>query len=433
MNVIHEMLASVPIPKMVKVRQRFEDEHIENVEEVVWQQLSRTEISEKILPGMKIAITCGSRRIDNLALIIRTISRYCKERGADPFIFPAMGSHAGSQAQGQKEICESYGVTEEYCECPIRSSMETISLGMTEMNVPAYIDKYAAEADGIIVVNRIKAHPGFTGQYESGLVKMMVIGMGKQIGAETCHQFGFGEFPALLDSIGRKIIQEAPVLCGVALIENAYDQTRYIFGLTPSEIFEKEPELLNIAKSNMPRLLPGRCDVLVVDRMGKDISGSGMDANITARSGSPFKKVTNFSAMRVVALDLTEASHGSMGGVGNADIINKRIFEKGDITLTYPNSITHTNVRADAIPMMMDTDKLAIQCALKTCACKNIHEPEVIRILDTLHLKNIMLSETLAKSLEGIPGIEILGDANCWEFDSSDNVINCWDEAIWKE
>lgn len=426
MNVIHALLRDVPIPKMVRVRQQFDDTCLADVEQAVRQQLGQAKIRGRIRPGMNIAITCGSRRIDNLALVIRTVSRFCQECGARPFIFPAMGSHGGGQAQGQKEICESYGVTEEYCGCPIYSSMETVSLGITECNVPAYIDKFAAQADGIIVVNRIKAHPGFSGPYESGLMKMMVIGMGKQLGAETCHQFGFGKFSDLFLAIGRKILQKAPVVCAIGLIENAYDRTRSVVGLAPDEILEREPELLNIAKANMPRLLAGRCDVLVVDRMGKDISGSGMDANITGRSGSPYKKVTNFHASRVVALNLTAASHGSMGGVGNADIINKRIFEQGDLSMTYPNSITHTYVKADAIPMMMDTDKLAIQCAIKTCACEDITKPDIIRIRDTLHLKDIMVSEALAKRIETLAGITVLGQPGEWAFGADDRAIDCW-------
>lgn len=426
MSVIHDLLKDVTIPSMVHIEQTFDDSKLDNVEETVIEQINRKAIRDRIKPGMQIAITCGSRRIDNIALIIRTIVQFCKECGATPFIFPAMGSHAGSIAQGQKEICESYSVTEEYCGCEIRSSMEVVNVGLTELGVPAYVDKIASQADGIIVVNKIKAHPGFSGKYESGLMKMMVIGMGKQKGAENCHQYGFGKFPVLLESIGRKILSSVPIVCGVGIIENAYDQTKEIHALTPEEIPEKEPELLKIAKENMPRLLAQRADVLVVDRMGKDISGSGMDSCITGRVAGHFKEVTNFTTTRLVALNLTPESHGSMGGVGNADVINKRIFEQGNIELTYPNSITHTGIKADSIPMMMDTDKLAIQCAIKTCACADLSKVEIIRIQDTLHLKNLTVSECLAKRLFGLPGIRILGKAEVWAFDESDNVINCW-------
>jgi len=433
MGVIRDLLCDVPVPKMVRIHQEFDDTKLEDVEAAVREQLNRPEICDKIQPGKTIAITCGSRRIDNMALVIRTISRFCTERGAKPFIFPAMGSHGGALAQGQKEICESYGVTEEYCECPIRSSMEVVSLGTATCGVPAYIDRFASEADGIIVTNRIKAHPGFSGEYESGLVKMMVIGMGKQVGAETCHKYGYGEFPRMLDSIAHKIVEKAPVICGVGLIENAYDQTKEVAVLTPDEIFEQEPALLRKAKNNMPRLLAERCDVLVVDRMGKDISGSGMDSNIIGRVANPFKKVDNFWAERVVTLNLTPESHGSMGGIGKADIINKRIFEDGELELTYPNSITHTYVRADAIPMMLDTDKLAVQCAIKTCACADMKKVEVIRMLDTLHLKHLMVSESLAERIKDMPGITILGEAEEWKFDENETQYDCWNDGGWND
>jgi len=433
MDVIRSLLCDIPLPKMVRAYQEFDTEQIEDVEKEVRERLSRPEIADKITAGKSIAITCGSRRISNYALVIRTISRFCKERGAEPFIFPAMGSHAGSIAQGQKEICESYGVTEEYCECPIKSSMEVVSVGTADCGMEAYIDTYAAAADGIIVVNRIKAHPGFSGKYESGLTKMIVIGMGKQKGADTCHQRGYGEFPEMLYSIAKKITENASVICGVGLIENAYDQTKKIVALTPDEIFEQEPKLLLEAKKSMPRLLPEHCDVLIVDRMGKDISGSGMDSNIIGRAGNPFKKADSFKAGRVVTLNLTPESHGSLGGIGKADIINKRIFDDGDLDLTYPNSITHTYVQADAIPMMLKTDKLVVQCAVKTCACPDINRPEILRIQDTLHLKKMLVSEALAERIKDMPGITILGEAQEMDFDSEETLADCWNDGNWPE
>ena len=209
----------------------------------------------------------------------------------------------------------------------------------------------------------------------------------------------------------------------MGLLENAYDQTREIHALTAAEIPAEEPKLLAKARTYMPRLLTDRCDVLVVDWMGKNISGSGMDSNITGRSFT--KHYDHFFATRVVTLNPTDESHGSMGGVGNADIINKRIWEKGDILLTYPNSITHTGVRADAIPMMMDTDKLAVQCAIKTCSYTG-REPDIIRIRDTLHLKDILVSETMAAYMKGNPGVEILSEPEPWAFSEDDSVLDPW-------
>ena len=422
-NIIYDLIKDVPVPRMVKVRQHFDETHISDAEQCLREKLCDPRIASGIRPGMRIAVTCGSRGIDNIALIIRTVVSFCKEKGAQPFIFPAMGSHGGSTAQGQKEICESYGITEEYCGCPILSSMETVVLAETPSGLPANIDKYAAEADGIIVINRIKAHPAVSGKYESGLMKMMVIGMGKQVGASLCHQAGFARMSHYIEEIGQTILAHARILFAVGLLENAYDQTREIHVLTPDEIHGEEPKLLARAKTFMPRLLTDRCDVLVIDWMGKNISGSGMDSNITGRSF--IKHYDHFFAARVVTLNLTDESHGSMGGVGNADIINKRIFEKGDLLLTYPNSITHTGVQADAIPMMMDTDRLAVQCAIKTSSFTGA-EPEIIRIKDTLHLKDILVSESLAKRMKGCPGVEILSEPEPWLFSEDDSVLDVW-------
>ena len=422
-NVIYDLLKDVPIPRMRRVRQHFDGTRVEDVEKELRTELNKPQIASTIRPGMRVAITGGSRGIDNIALVIRTVAAFCKERGAQPFIFPAMGSHGGSTAQGQREICESYGITEEYCGCPILSSMETVELGRTSSGLPANIDRYAAEADGIIVINRIKSHPAVSGNYESGLMKMMVIGMGKQVGAALCHQAGFAKMSHYIEEIGLTILAHARILFAVGLLENAYDQTREIHALTAAEIPVEEPKLLARARTNMPRLLTDRCDVLVVDWMGKNISGSGMDSNITGRSFT--KHYDHFFATRVVTLNLTDESHGSMGGVGNADIINKRIWEKGDILLTYPNSITHTGVRADAIPMMMDTDKLAIQCAIKTCSYTG-REPDIIRIRDTLHLKDILVSETMAERMKSNPGVEILSDPEPWLFSADDSVLDPW-------
>ena len=422
-NIIYDLLKDVPIPRMVHARQHFDGTRERDVEKKLREELSRLEIASTIRSGMRIALTAGSRGIDNIALVIRTVAGFCRERGALPFIFPAMGSHGGSTAQGQREICESYGITEEYCGCPILSSMETVELAKTASGLPANIDRYAAQADGIIVINRIKTHPAVVGNYESGLMKMMVIGMGKQVGAALCHRAGFPKMSHYIEEIGRTILAHTNILFGVGLIENAYDQTREIHVIPAGQIPEREPELLKHSKTFMPRLLTDSCDVLVVDRMGKNISGSGMDSNITGRSFT--KHYDHFHATRVVTLDLTDESHGSMGGVGNADIINKRIWEKGDIMLTYPNSITHTGVRADAIPMMMDTDKLAIQCAIKTCSYTG-SEPDIIRIQDTLNLRNILISESMAQRMKDTEGVEILSEPEPWIFDGEGNVLDPW-------
>ena len=283
MGTVERLLSSVELPEMVSVRQKFDDTHIpvEEIPDVVKTQLDRTEIKEKIRPGMEIAITVGSRGVANIPVIIKAIGDFVKSQGATPFLVPAMGSHGGATAEGQRAVIEGYGVTEEATGCEIRSSMETALIGETPNGMPVRIDKNAYEADGIIVCGRVKPHTGFRGPYESGIMKMMAIGLGKQFGAEIIHWDGFGHFKEYIPMFGNAILKNAPVLCGVALLENAYDKTREIVSLTPQEIIDEEPKLLLRAKSYMPRILFDSCDVLIVDQMGKNISGDGMDPNIS--------------------------------------------------------------------------------------------------------------------------------------------------------
>jgi hypothetical protein len=372
---------------------------------------------------MSIAITCGSRGIDNYPLVIREIVSFCKQRSAKPFIIPAMGSHGGATADGQIGVCKAMGITEEFCGCPIRATMEVTQIGTTEDgSIPVYIDSYAAKADGIIVVNRIKSHTGFRGKYESGLMKMMAIGLGKQYGASVCHRSGYRDMARLIPAIGNTVLEYAHILFGVGLVENAFDKTCRLAALTKQEIPLAEPKLLEQAKAMMPRLLPGKADVLIIDRMGKNISGTGMDPNITGRTGT-YAGEPSFCAGKIAVLDLTPESHGSIHGVGYADVINKRIFEKGNLEITYPNAITSTTLAADKIPMMMKNDRETIQCAIKTCNADDPKSPWVIKIKDTLHISEIWVSECMIDHLKEIPNLIVTNEVMDWRFDNQGNLI----------
>jgi hypothetical protein len=423
MNTITKLLRDVQLPRMFKAIQRFDCSSLEDIPTELRKQLSRPEISNTIRPGMSIAITCGSRGIDNYPLVLREIVSYCKQRNAKPFIIPAMGSHGGAVAEGQKAVCEAMGVTEGYCGCPIRATMEVTQIGMIgDGSLPVYIDSYAAQADGIIVVNRIKSHTSFRGKYESGLMKMMAIGLGKQYGASVCHRSGYKNMAKLIAMIGNTILKDAPVLFGVGLVENAYDKTCRLATLTKQEIPHEEPKLLEEAKAKMPRLLPGRADVLIIDRMGKNISGTGMDPNITGRT-TTYAGESRFYAGKIAVLDVTPESHGSIHGVGYADVINKRVFEKGNLEITYPNAITSTNLAADKIPMMMKNDQETIQCAIKTCNAEDPVNPWVIRIKDTLHISEIWVSECMIESLKNILNLTVTDEVMNWEFDEHGNLF----------
>lgn len=424
MNIIEQLLAGTDVPEMVTVRQIFDDTHIAvaDIPAAVKAQLGRPEIAETIRPGMQIAITAGSRGVSNIALVIRSIAEFLKERGAVPFVVPAMGSHGGATAEGQRQVIESYGVTEEYTGCEIRSSMETVEVGKTANGLSVRVDKNAAQSDGIIVVGRVKPHTGFRGPYESGIMKMMAIGLGKQYGAEVIHADGFGKFREYIPMFGNVILRNAPVLCGLALLENAYDHTREIVGLTPDEIVTEEPKLLLRAKSYMPRIRFDSCDALIVDEMGKDISGDGMDPNISGRFPTPFAE-GGINAQRVAVLDLTEASHGNACGIGLADITTRRLFNKMSFEMTYPNAITNTVTGEMKIPMVMDSDRLAVKLAVKSCNEIDKTNPRVVRIKNTMAMDTIQISRAMVEEAKKDPCMVILGEPAPMAFDENGNLF----------
>lgn len=425
MGAVSELLKDIPLPKMVRIEQQFDDTCIPvaDIPAVVTAQLSQDKIAETIRPEMEIAITVGSRGVANIALITKTIVDFVKSRGARPFLVPAMGSHGGATAEGQRQILASYGVTEETMGCEIRSSMETVVLGLSENGKPVHCDKNAFSADGIIVCGRVKTHTAFRGPYESGICKMMCIGLGKQKGAEVLHADGFGLMVDEVPMFARVFLEKAPVLCGIGILENAYDRTREIVGLAKDEIMEQEPELLARSKTYMPRILFDKCDVLVVDEIGKNISGDGMDPNISGRFPTPFAS-GGIQAQRVAVLDLTEETHGNASGIGLADVTTQRLFRKMDFEMTYPNSITNTVTDVAKIPMVLYTDKEAIQMAVKSCNFIDRKQPRVVRIVNTMEMQHIWISEGMIEEAKRNPQIRLLGEPEEFAFDDKGNLFD---------
>ena len=423
MGVVSELLKSVRIPEMISIRQNFDASHIEKemIPEVIREQMMQEKIVSQFRPGMRVAITAGSRGIANIALIIKSIADCLREMGADPFIVPAMGSHGGATAEGQLEVIGSYGITEEYTGCRILSSMETVEIGKTDTGRSVRIDRNAYEADGIVVCNRIKPHTSFRGPYESGIMKMMAIGLGKQFGAEIIHADGFRHFKEYIPMYGSAIIKCAPITCALAILENAYDQTRELVALTPEEIETEEPVLLDRARSYMPRLLFDECDVLIIDEAGKNISGIGMDPNITGRFATDCAS-GGINAQRVAILDLSAGSHGNGCGMGLADCITKRFYDKLDLEATYPNGITNTIVGEMKIPMIMRNDREAVQLCIKSCNEIDKENPRVIRIKNTLRLRDIEISKALLEEAEAHPDIEITGELHPMAFNENNDL-----------
>lgn len=422
-NVVTALARTVELPKMVKVRQKLDHTNIPRAEipAKVRQELLDCGMAQRIHKGDSIAITCGSRGVANIALIIKAIVDFVKEQGGEPFVFPAMGSHGGATAEGQREILTGYGVTEEYLGCPIRATMEVDRLGQTPDGMPVFIDRYAHAADGIILCGRVKAHTAFRGPYESGILKMAVIGMGKQHGAQTVHRDGFKALGELLPVIGKVILDNAKVLGAVALVENAFDQTCIISGMLKEEIMEKEPPLLKRSKEFLGKIFFDDIDVLVVDRIGKDISGDGMDPNITGRFAVPYVKGEK-NVQHIAVLDLTEETHGNCNGLGLADVTTKRLVDKIDVDCTYPNVVTSTVLCTPKIPLFTHSDKSCIQIALRTCNYIDREHPRIVHIRDTMNLEQIEISEAMLAEAQASEHIEVLSQPEDWKFNEEGNL-----------
>lgn len=294
--------------------------------------------------------------------------------------------------------------------------METVLIGQTDDGQDVYLDRYAVEADGILVLGRVKAHTGFQGRYESGIMKMMAIGLGKQKGAEACHKHGFGEMAENLELFGRAILKHAKILGAIAILENAFDQTYRLIGLSREEIPEREPELLKQAKNLMPQIRIPECDVLIVDEIGKNFSGTGMDPNVTGRHATPYS-VGGFRSQQVAVLGLSEKTHRNGYGIGIANSTTQRVFHELDLESMYINGLTCLEMNCCKIPCVYDNDRLAIQACIKMCINIGPRGPRVIRIRNTLQIEEIWVSENYVDELDQIEGVSVIGPVAPMEFD----------------
>ena len=329
------------------------------------------------------------------------------------------------QAEGQTQILKDYGITEENMGCPIKSSMETVQIGISGVrHQPVYIDKYASEADGIILYNRIKPHTSFRGPYESGLMKMMAIGLGKQKGAESIHHQSPAIMHELVEEYGRTILENCPILGGIAVIENAYDETYLIKGLSAAEIITEEPKLKEISYKTIAHLLFDKCDVLVVDKIGKNISGDGMDPNVSGRFVQPKYCSGGIDAEKVVILDITDETHGNAQGIGLAEVTTRRLVNRMKLEMTYPTGVTNTFLHLMKIPMIMDNDREALQLALMCCPeAEDPDNMKMIRIPNTAHIEYIEISEGMLPLAKANPNIEILSEPYDLPFDENGNLF----------
>jgi len=421
-SIIEELLKDIAIPRVTKVRQNFERPVVEDVSAALIDRLRRSRVLDRVQPGMRIGIGVGSRGISNQALIVRALIDHLKTQGADPFIFPAMGSHGGATAEGQRELLARMGITEQGLGAPVRASMDVVAVGTAENGLTVWFDSYAAAADGIVVVNRIKPHVSFRGRYESGLMKMIAIGLGKQRGAEACHQLGMERMLDNIVAIGRTALATGKILFGVALLENAYHETCRI-EVVPAQRIEKEEVALQVeAKRLEPRILFDRLDVLIIDEIGKDISGTGFDNNVVGRYHLPHMKSEGPFITRIAALDITAASHGNGNGLGIVDFTTERAYRKFSFEETYPNSLTSTVPASVKIPMVLKNDRLAIQAAIKTCNIADFRNVRLGRIKNTLEAYRMEISENLIAEACANSKMEILSEPYEVDFNLEGNL-----------
>lgn len=427
MNIFDQLLADNQIPKFVRVRHEMDHSHIDDIEGAVAQAMRREGTLDRIKPGDSVCITAGSRDVANIARIIRAICDQVKSVGAHPFIIPAMGSHAGAKAEGQRGIIEGYGVTEEAMGAPIRASMDTEVIAHSKSGLEIHLDKFANAADFLIPVGRIKAHTDFRGEVESGICKMLVIGMGKQHGAYQCHKLGFKSMAANVKEFAGAIIEKKPNMFAIGLIENAYHQTCRIKAIPAGRILAEEPPLLEYAKSRMAKVPFDQADILFVDETGKDISGAGMDPNVTGRSAQ--NGISRPFAERIVARDLTDEAHHNATGMGNADVTTRRLFDKIDMEQTYPNSLTSRDINGFRIPIVMENDDLAIRFALHTITGANAASGyRAMWIRDTNHVQTFYVTERLLADTAAMPWLRTDGVALRPVF-GADGYFTGWERA----
>ena len=421
LEAIERILAPIELPEVVKVRQRFTSCPMENPHGTLLEKLRERDLD--IRPGQRIAITCGSRGVDQYPTLIRATVEYVKSWGAQPILIPAMGSHGGATAEGQREVLHHNGITEEAMGAPILSSMEVVQIGTTEKGIPVYIDKNAYECDGIILLNRVKCHTAFRGAIESGLTKMTAIGLAKQKGAELTHILGFENMAENIVAVGRVTLSTLNIVCGIGTIEDAFGKLAELHVLKRDEILTEEPKLLRRANELMPRFYVDGADVLVMMEMGKDISGSGLDSNLIGRSNVPFMSGgPRFRA--VCVLDLTDASDHNPNGMGQADFASRRFYDKCNMELAYVNCLTSTAIDTAKIPVILDTDKQTLQAATKFCGKVDRKQASLIIGISTHEMGEIYMSRT---ALESVPEefrdkIEVIGDFMPIPFDEQDNL-----------
>jgi hypothetical protein len=401
------------LPPLTLLRQEFPPTRVADVAKELRSQLDGNGVTLK--PSGRYAIAIGSRGIANLQALVQGVVEWVRARGAEPFIVPAMGSHGGATAEGQTEVLKSYGITESKVGAPILSSMEVVELPRSGLELATYMDRHAHGATGTIILNRVKPHTDFHAPYESGLVKMMVIGLGKHHQALAVHRRQSRGLCELIPQVARNVLKHGNIVLGVGVVENAYDETLTVRAFRPDQIMDGEPELLRLAYANMPSLPVDALDTLIVDEIGKDISGVCLDSNIIGRMGVYDLPDPATPRIRIVYMrDLTKGSHGNAIGVGLGDIMSRRLFSKIDLPVTYENLITNSFLDRGKLPIVAENDRDALAIAWRSCGSPSPDRFRVLRIVNTLRLKYLLATPAVVEQLRCPAKCETLGIVDGW-------------------
>lgn len=409
----------VTIPKMVRIREKYEDDKIDDVKAHLINELDSLEIDRQSLRGKKIALTVGSRGIPSLPVLVRTMCDKLKEWGAEPFIIPAMGSHGGGTVEGNVQILTDYGITEDAMGVPIKASMDVVQVGAINdgAHTPIYCDKNAAEADGIVLFNKVKPHTDFKGYVESGMCKMIAIGIAKHFGCSWFHRQGFDTFGERIPMVAAEFLKNMNVIMGVGVVQNAFDEISEIKAYPKDKIIEGDHELLQIAKRRLPRMKFDNIDVLIIDQIGKNISGEGADPNVTGRGFMPGFE-DDFHCKKMFVRKLTPPSHGNACGLCYADVTTRQCLQSVDWESTWINFSTNMMLSAGKIPVYQNTDYEALRLAIRTCTkLSDYSQARIARIRDTLSLSEVEVSEALLPDVMGRDDVEILSEPYELEFD----------------
>lgn len=413
-------------PAIVRIRQHLDRPQVADIPATVRAELEKLNLSRRIRPGHTVALTAGSRGIANIPVILKAVADHLKALGAKPFLVPTMGSHGGGTAEGQREIIESYGITEAFVGVPIRAAMDTVQVGTTSEGYPVLLDRHASQADHIGVVARIKPHTAYHGPIESGLLKMMLIGLGKHAGALLYHRVLIEQpYDAVVRSVAKTMLSKAAIAFGLGIVENGYDETAILEGVTPDSFVQREEALLVEARRLLPKLPVLKADILVVDRIGKDVSGSGMDTNVVGRKRA-FRGQAAPPGMPNIRLihvrGLTEHTHGNAAGIGLADFTRTGLVQSMNYRATVINCLTAGYPEGAFLPVHFETDREVLEAALAIIGTRAPEDARLMRIYDTLHLDELEVSEAILADPEPQTSFTTLGQPRPLAFDETGNL-----------